>query len=244
VVLRNWFARSKEYCQYGRSKFSVLVARRGALGFFAEGKLKKLDIVGGGVQTLCDAPSGRGGSWNNDGIILFTPSGHIGSVVNRISASGGTPQPISTLDTSRSETSTRWPKFLPDGKHYLFLVFDVSGHGTTQAIYVGSLDSNEKKFLTKASANPAYAAPGYLLFYRDNTLFVQRIDLNKFELTGEASPILTDIQYEPRIGHLTFSVSNDRVLLAQNGTGASLSRLEWFDRSGKEAGAVGKPDVF
>ena len=82
------------------------------------------------------------------------------------------------------------------------------------------------------------------MFYRDNTMFAQRMDLNKFELTGEASPILTDIQYEPRIGHATFSVSNDGVLLAQNGTGVSLSRLEWFDRSGKEVGAVGKPDVF
>jgi eukaryotic-like serine/threonine-protein kinase len=215
-----------------------------SLGFFAEGKLKRLDISGGGVQTLCDAPSGRGGSWNNDGVILFTPSGQIGDVVNRVSASGGTPQRISTLDTSRGETSTRWPVFLPDGKHYLFMAFDVSGQGKTQAIYVGSLDSNEKKFLTKANANTAYAAPGYFLFYRDNTLFAQHIDLSKFELTGDASPILTNIQYEPRIGHVTLSVTNDRVLLAQNGTGVSLSRLEWFDRGGKEVGPVGEPDVY
>jgi Tol biopolymer transport system component len=215
-----------------------------SLGFFAEGKLKKLDIAGGPPQTLCDAPSGRGGTWNSDGVILFTPSGHIGDVVNRISASGGTPQRISTLDTGRGETSTRWPMFLPDGKHYLFMAFDVTRQGTAQAIYVGSLDSNEKKFLTKDSANPVYAVPDYLLSYRDNTLFAQRIDLSKFELMGEASPILTDIQYEGRIGHATFSVSNDRVLLAQNGTGVSLSRLEWFDRSGKEVGAVGKPDVY
>jgi eukaryotic-like serine/threonine-protein kinase len=214
-----------------------------SLGFFAEGKLKRLDIVGGQIQTLCDAPSGRGGSWNNDGLILFTPSGRIGDVVNRISASGGTPQPIGVLD-SRSESSHRWPMFLPDGKHYLFMAFDVAGQGKPQAIHVGLLGSNEKKFLTKANANPAYAAPGYLLFYRDNTLFAQRVDLSKFELTGEASPILTDIQYEPRIGHATFSVSNDSALLAQNGTGVSLSQLEWFDRSGKEMGAVGKPGVY
>jgi serine/threonine protein kinase len=215
-----------------------------SLGFFAEGKLKRLDIAGGGVQTLCDAPSGRGGSWNSDGVILFTPSGQIGDVVNRIPASGGTPQRISTLDKSHGETSTRWPVFLPDGKHYLFMAFDVSALGNPYAIYVGSLDSNERKFLTKATANTAYAAPGYFLFYRDKTLFAQHIDLSKFELTGEASPILTNIQYEPRIGHATFSVTNDRVLLAQNGTGVSLSRLEWFDRSGKEVGPVGQPDVY
>src|SRR5580658_6790404 len=216
----------------------------GSLGFFADGKLKRLDIAGGGVQSLCDAASGRGGTWNSDGVILFTPSGQIGDVVNRISASGGTPQRIGTLDTSRGETSTRWPMFLPDGKHYIFMAFDVSGQGKAHAIYVGSLDSNERKFLTRATANAAYATPGYFVFYRDKTLFAQHIDLNKFELTGEAFPIFTDLQYEPRIGHATFSVSNDRVLLAQNGTGVSLSRLEWYDRSGKETGTVGKPDVF
>ncbi len=132
-----------------------------SLGFFADGKLKRLDIAGGPVQTLCDAPSGRGGSWNRDGVILFTPSGRIGDVVNRVLASGGIPQPISVLDTSRSETSHRWPRFLPDGKHYLFMAFNVSALTDTDAIYVGSLDSNEKKFLTKAIANAAYAAPGY-----------------------------------------------------------------------------------
>jgi Tol biopolymer transport system component len=214
-----------------------------SLGFFAEGKLKRLDILGGQVQTLCDASSGRGGTWNSSGVILFTPSGRIGDVVNRISAAGGTPQPISVLDNG-SESSDRWPVFLPDGKHYLFMAFDVAGQGNPQAIYVGSLGSNEKKFLTKANANPAFAGPGYLVFYRDNTMFAQRMDMKKFDLTGEASPILSDIQYEPRIGHATFSVSNDGVLLAQNGTGVSLSRLEWFDRSGKEVGTVGKPDVF
>src|SRR6266481_3045107 len=128
-----------------------------SLGFFADGKLKRLDIAGGPVQTLCDAPSGRGGSWNRDGVILFTPSGRIGDVVNRVLASGGIPQPISVLDTSRSETSHRWPRFLPDGKHYLFMAFNVSALTDTDAIYVGSLDSNEKKFLTKAIANAAYA---------------------------------------------------------------------------------------
>jgi eukaryotic-like serine/threonine-protein kinase len=215
-----------------------------SLGFFADGKLKRLDIAAGTVQTLCDAPSGRGGSWNREGIILFTPSGQLGDVVNRIPASGGTPKRISTLDASRSETSHRWPMFLPDGKHYLFMAFNVSKQAGTDAIYVGSLDSNEKKLLTRATANPAYAAPGYLLFYRDKTLFAQHFDLSKLTLTGEASPILTDIQYVPRIARAAFSVFNDSVLVAQSGAAVSLSLLEWFDRSGKEVGAVGEPDVY
>jgi eukaryotic-like serine/threonine-protein kinase len=215
-----------------------------SIGFFAEGKLKRLDIAGGPIQTLCDARSGRGGSWNRDGVILFTPSGRIGEVVNRVSASGGVPQPISVLDASRGETSHRWPMFLPDGKHYLFMTFDVSALTRTDAIFVGSLDSKEKKFLTKATANAAYAAPGYLLFYRDKTLLAQSFDLNRLELTGEASPILTDIQYESRIAHVVFSVLDGKALVAQSGAGVSLSRLQWFDRSGKEVGSVGEPDVY
>jgi Tol biopolymer transport system component len=215
-----------------------------SIGFFAEGKLKRLDFAGGPVQTLCDARSGRGGSWNRDGVILFTPSGRIGEVVNRVSASGGVPQPISVLDASRGETSHRWPMFLPDGKHYLFMTFDVSALTRTDAIFVGSLDSKEKKFLTKATANAAYAAPGYLLFYRDKALLAQSFDLNRLELTGEASPILTDIQYESRIAHVVFSVLDGKALVAQSGAGVSLSRLQWFDRSGKEVGSVGEPDVY
>src|SRR6266403_2695453 len=85
-----------------------------SLGFFAEGKLKRLETAGGPVQTLCDAPSGRGGSWSRDGVILFTPSGRIGDVVNRVPASGGIPQPLGVLDIRRSETSHRWPVFMPD----------------------------------------------------------------------------------------------------------------------------------
>jgi serine/threonine protein kinase len=216
-----------------------------ALGFFAEGKLKRLDIGRGTVQTVCDAPSGRGGTWNSDGTIVFTPSGQFGQVLHRVSASGGIPEKISALDPSRPETSHRWPMFLPDGKHYLFMAFNAASRQTdTEAIYVGSIDSNEKKFLTKSTANPAYAAPGYLVFYRDKTLFAQRFDVKKLELAGEATPILTDLQYVPRIGRAVFSVLNDNVLLAQSGSGVSMSRLEWVGRNGKELGAVGVPDVY
>ena len=111
------------------------------------------------------------------------------------------------LDTSRSETSHSLAHV--SARRQALPVYGlqcVRSRPTLDAIYVGSLDSNEKKFLTKATANAAYAAPGYLLFYRDKTLFAQHFDLSKFELTGEASPILTDIQYVPRIGHAVFSV--------------------------------------
>ena len=215
-----------------------------SIGFFASGKLKKMDLSGGPVQTLCDAPSGRGATWNKDGVILFTPSGRLGEVINRVPASGGTPTPLTKLDLTRKETSHRWAEFLPDGRHFLFMAFNVAGKTGTDAIFVGSLDSKEIKKLADATSNASYAAPGYLLFSRDKTLYAQKFDAGKLEVQGEPVPILTDVQYVPRIGHSVFSVNGEGVLLAQEGNAVELSRLVWFDRGGKEVRTVGNPEEF
>jgi Tol biopolymer transport system component len=213
------------------------------LAFFADGKLKRMDVAGGPVQTLCDAPSGRGGTWSKDGVIVFAPSGQLLTGLFRISASGGTPMPLSTPDASRGENTHRWPMFLPDGRHYLYLAANVRGGSDVDAIFMGLLDSNEKRLVVKTSLNAAYAA-GYLLFYRDRTLLAQRFDLNRFELTGEPTAVLKEIQYVPRINRLVFAASDNGRLFAQKSSGASLSRLTWFDRKGNEVGVVGTPDVY
>ena len=215
-----------------------------SLGFFAEGKLKKLDTAGGPVQTICDAPSGRGGTWNKDGVIIFTPSGQLGDGLYRVSANGGSVTRISMPDASRGEYTHRWPMFLPDQKHFLYLAASVSGKTDPDAIYVGALNSNEKKFVIKATANAVYVAPGYILYYRDKTLIAQRFDAAKLEVTGEAMPTLTDIAYLPRILHTAYAASDTGVLVAQSGSGVALSRLVWYDRKGNETGAAGKPDVY
>jgi Tol biopolymer transport system component len=215
-----------------------------SLGFFADGKLKKLEMAGGSVQVICDAPSGRGGTWNKDGVIVFTPSGQLGDGLYTVSASGGTPTRITLPDAARGENSHRWPMFLPDGKHFLYLAANVSGQTDPDAIYVGALQSNEKKFVTKATGNPAYAAPGYLLFYRDRTLYEQKFDANNLELSGEAVPLRRDVSYLPRILHSTYAASDAGVLVAQDGSGVSLSGLIWYDRKGIQTGVVGKTDVY
>jgi eukaryotic-like serine/threonine-protein kinase len=214
------------------------------LAFFADGKLKKLEISGGPVQIVCDAPSGRGGTWNKNGVIVLTPDARSGVGLYRVSASGGVVTPVTKLDKSRRELSHRWPMFLPDGTHYLYMATNFAGQKNADAIFVGSLDSNEKHFVVDASANAAYAAPGYLLFYRDKTLFAQPFDLKRFALTGEATVILTDLQYQPQVKRALFDASKNGVLVAQTGTGVALSRPVWFDRKGKELGAAGKPDVY
>jgi len=214
------------------------------LAFFADGKLKKLEVSGGPEQTICDAPSGRGGTWNKDGVIVFTPDAALGVGLYRVSASGGTPTLISTPDRGRGEDSHRWPMFLPDGTHFLYMTANFSGQKGVDAIFVGSLESNEKHFVVEASGNAAYAAPGYLLFYRDRNLLAQRFDLKRFTLIGEPTAILTEIQNLLPVKRAVFAVSDNGVLVAQTGSVITLSQPVWFDRKGNQVGLVSKPGVY
>jgi eukaryotic-like serine/threonine-protein kinase len=214
-----------------------------SLGFFADGKLRKLSLAGGPVQTLCDAPTGRGGTWNKDGVIIFTPSGHLGVGLYRISASGGTATQITVPDKSQTEDSHRWPQFLPDGIHYLYSAIHLSGRRDLSMVFVGSLNSNEKRLVTKASSNVTYVAP-YLLYYRDQTLLGQRFDTKTFELSGESIPILTDVQYSPRISRAVFAASDTHLLVAQKAGDTGASQLLWFNRQGQEIGTPLKPGIY
>jgi eukaryotic-like serine/threonine-protein kinase len=214
-----------------------------SLGFFADGKLKRLDLAGGPVQTLCDAPTGRGGTWNKNGDIVFTPSGLLGVGLYRISASGGTPAPIAAPDRSLKEDSLRWPFFLPDGIHYLYSAINLTGRKGLYAIYVGALNANDKHLVLKTHGNAAYVDPGYLLFYRDRTLFAQGFDLRNFKLTGEPVPLYSDIAFAPRLSKAVYAASRNGLLVTQK-AGESVSQLVWFDRKGHEVGVAVKPSIY
>ncbi len=136
-----------------------------SIGFFAGGKLKKIEATGGPPQTLCDAPNARGGTWNRDGVIVFSPVPR--ATLYRVPASGGVPVQITKADVSRGETSHRWPVFLPDGRHFLY--FAQSTQPENNGIYVGALDSNDRKLLFAAASSAQYAPPGYLLFNKDGS---------------------------------------------------------------------------
>ena len=205
------------------------------IGFFSEGKLKKIEVTGGPAQTLCDAPDARGGTWNADGVIVFAPKG--ADVLYRVAAAGGTPVPLTTLDTSRKEISHYHPRFLPDGRHFLYLAN--SPQRESAGIYVGSLDKQVTKLLVNTDASAAYAPPGYLLFLHDRTLMAQGFDADKLELRGEAFSVAEQVD---RLGggarFALFSVSDTGVLTYRTGFSDS-SQLIWFDRDGKPLGTVG-----
>lgn len=215
-----------------------------SLGFFADGKLKKVSLDGGPVQTLCDAPSGRGGTWNKDGVILFTPSGTLGVGIYRIAASGGTPTQVTVPDKSLSEDSNRWPVFLPDGVHFLYSAINLSGRKDLFSVYESALNSNEKRLVVKAKGNAAYAAPGYLLFYRDQTLFAQHFDAKRVELSGEPIPMLTEVQFFPRISKAVFDATSANVLVAQKNADSGASQMLWFDRQGQQIGFAMHPGIY
>ena len=206
------------------------------IGFFAAGKLKKVEANGGPPQTLCDAVDARGGAWNREGVIIFTP--HPQAPLYRVSAAGGVPTQVTELDSSKGENSHRWPYFLPDGRHFLY--FARSNQTENTGIYAAGLDSKERKLLVVTESSGQYAAPGRFLFLRERTLVAQPLDVSRLQLTGEPIPIVEQvgsIQAGTNSQLSNFSVSENGVLVYRTGV-TDNRHYAWFDRTGKEIGSL------
>ncbi len=201
------------------------------LGFFAEGKLKKIDVTGGPPQNICDAPTGSDGSWSSEGVILYDGRGT--DPIHRVSAAGGVPVAVVKPDPEKKIGQVGWPEFLPDGKHYFFMV--IGTRAEDSAYRIGSLDSTESKAFAPAQTLLTYAPPGYLLFVRDRTLVAQPFDAKAQKTTGEPVPLAEKIGVDS-VGLARFSVSREGTLAYR--TGESGTRLLWVDRNGKELGTA------
>ena len=207
------------------------------LGFFAEGKLKKIEVSGGPAQKICDAPRGSDGSWSTEGVILY--DGTAIDPIHRVSAAGGAPVVAVKAEASRKETQVAWPEFLPDGRHFLYMA--TGQKADDNAYRIGSLDSNETTLLAPAQTLVTYAPPGYLLFVRDKTLVAQHFDAKALKTTGEPVPLAEHIGTDS-VGLARFSVSRDGTLVYR--TGESGDKFIWVDRSGKEGETVGDPGDY
>jgi serine/threonine protein kinase/Tol biopolymer transport system component len=205
---------------------------------FTGGKLKKTDFSGATPQVVCDAGDTRGGSWGTNGQILFSPGSSGG--LYAVSSAGGTPAPVTVVDVDKQqENSHRWPVWLPDGRHYLFLV--MSGRPDVSGVYEGTVGSSTKKKILPDLSLVAFAPEGYLLFRR-GALIAQRFDPERGELSGDPIVLVDRIQGDPGItGAAAFSVSDAGVLVYQAGT-MSPTHLVWVDRTGKELSAVPESD--
>jgi Tol biopolymer transport system component len=209
------------------------------IGFYADGQLKRIPAAGGPALTLCDVGVvGRGGAWNSDGVIIFAPSPS--GPLHKVTDGGGQPTPVTHVDTTKGETSHRWPQFLPDGKHFLFFT-RYGGVGTTNennGIQIGSLDGSPPTLLLRTQANAAYAT-GYLLFLRDTTLMAQPFDPDRLTLSGDAMPVAEQVQKEVASAVGVFAASDTGVLIYQTGGEVIGSSLFWRDRTGKQTSVLG-----
>ncbi len=210
------------------------------IGFFANGQLKTVDASGGPVHYLCPAPQPRGGTWSKDGVIVFAPSPYTG--LFRVEATGGTSVPLTKLVTSRHEDSHRWPQFLPDGRHLLYLAR--TSERVSSEIRVASLDSVEPVTILRADGNPVYVPSGFLLYPRANILVAQPFDADHLRTSGEAVTITDPVSLNGNVDYASFTASANGLLAYVRLTEEGFSELLWLDRSGKSLGKVGEPALY
>jgi Tol biopolymer transport system component len=190
-------------------------------------------VAGGEAQIITTISNGPlGATWNTDGVIVLAPGNQRG--LYRVRASGGTAEPLTQLDKTRSENSHRWPRFLPDGDHFLYTARSDSPENT--GIYVGSLSTGQRKWLMPAQSGASYVAPGRLLWVRDGTLLAQPFRLETFELTGDAVAIAADVTQVRASALGSFSASADGSVVSYTISQSNRRRLQWFDRSGRAVG--------
>jgi serine/threonine protein kinase len=205
------------------------------IGFFAEGRLKSVDLVNSAVQMICDSAGGFGGTWNQDSVIVFAPA--VAGPIYRVAAKGGTPEAVTRIPPGSGE-SQHWPFFLPDGRHFLYVVnWSGPANERRNGLYVGSLDLNEApKFISPENDANVLFASAHLLYVRDRTIVAQPFDTAGLRATGAAIPLT-----QPEVDKFFdfwqsgFSVSQDGKLIFQSAAD-SPQRLVWYDPAGKELG--------
>jgi Tol biopolymer transport system component len=213
------------------------------IAFFAEGKLKKVDLAGSPAVTLCEAAEGRSGSWSQDGTLIFSTAPN--EPIVRVSSAGGKVEAITQLDEDRRETTHRWATFLPDGRHFLYLAgtHNAGVKSETNAVYLGELGSREKTLLLQVRSNVTYAS-GYLLYVRDKILLAQPFDAERLKLTGDPTPLGEAVGYDTDFFRGRFAASTNGTLVYSGGAAESDVRLVWVDRAGKELSEAGPPGDY
>jgi eukaryotic-like serine/threonine-protein kinase len=211
------------------------------IGFFVLGEgLKKIPAGGGPAQFICEADNGKGATWNDDGLILFSPSHN--TPIHRVSAAGGSPSPVTSLAEDEGVDSHRHPRFLPGGRSFLYLARR-SGAGGTSQLRLADLDGQQTDVI-QTTHGVEYAA-GHLFFLRDRTLFAQPFDVRSGRLTGEVSAVAQDVVALPAgVAAAAFSVSSNGVLTYLAGEGRSLASLQWRDRRGAALDQLGDEAIY
>jgi serine/threonine protein kinase/Tol biopolymer transport system component len=214
------------------------------IGFFADGKLKKVALSGGAPQTLATATSARGGAWGRRGVIVFSPQA--AGWLWKINADGSNLAPLTEKSFDATKiVSHRWPVFLPDGDHFLFMTLTFSNNEDSyRGIYLGSLAGDSKMVAPLGFSNPGYAN-GYLFYLDDKkSLRATLLDATKGTVAGDSVVIADQVGFQPSIYWGAFSVAENGTIVYNQNVGAALSVLTWYDRDGKELSTVGEIGVL
>jgi serine/threonine protein kinase len=210
------------------------------IGYFSEGKIKKVLATGGPSITIGEAENPKGGAWKTDGVILYAPAHNSG--IFRITDEGGEPVPVTELNESREENSHRHPRFLPDGQHFMYFT-RVGAMGTAvegSGIWIGSLAGGEPRRLTHASSQAEFAS-GHLLFTRGDSLLARPFDAERMEFTGDAQTLVEGVVAMSGAAIAAYSVSQQGLLAYQIGGGDLMTELAWFNREGARLRSLGEP---
>jgi serine/threonine protein kinase/Tol biopolymer transport system component len=201
------------------------------LGFFASGKLKKIAVQGGAAVTICNASSARGGSWSEDGTIVFTPD--LRAALLKVPSAGGTPQPLTTLDQQAEEVTERWPEVLPGGKAVLFTSSTKGGNYEDADIVVYSMSAGQRKTVLHGGYFGRYVPTGHLVYMHDGTLFAVAFDLKRLQATGSPMPLLDGITANPGDASAQFSFAENGTLMYVPGRSRfQLASIYWLDSRG------------
>jgi Tol biopolymer transport system component len=212
------------------------------IGFFADGKLKRVPADGGPVQVICDASDARGGSWNSSGTIIFSATRN--SPVLRVPAEGGSPVAVTQLKSKLGQVvSNRWPKFLPDGEHFLYTNAPNGACTELSELRFASLDGKQDVSVMKTCTSAAFAS-GYLLYWSDGNLVTQPIDAHSGVLSGVPAAIVEHASFDPLFSIAEFSVSAEGKLVYVAGDAAITRQLQWYGRNGKLLGTLGENDHY
>lgn len=203
-----------------------------SLAFFVDSALRVKPLAGGPARTIATTERGRGGSWNRAGVIVF---GTAEGPIYRVSSTGGTPSPVTTLDRARGESWHRFPEFLPDGNHFLYL----ARAGDERTLSVGSLDGRTNQRLLPTDVRASYAEPGYILFMERGALLARRFDADRLELGGEPEHVAPSVATSTALD-ASFAASATGTL-AYAARGSAKSQLTWFDRAGQALGTLAAP---
>ena len=215
-----------------------------SVGFFANGKLKKVAVAGGSPQVIAVASFGRGGSWGSRGVIIYAPEP--GGPLWRVNSDGTNPAPLTDKLFVDKENSHRWPVFLPDGDHFLLWAGNFANKIEDRAsgIYLSSLAATEKQLLVASRSNPEYSN-GHLYYTGDKEqLLVVSLDPGRAQISSEPLIVADRVAYQTSVLWAAFTVGGNDSLVYNTSSSASLSALTWYDRTGKDLGQVGEPGVL